>query len=397
MRMSRSQLLGSNKRLLIWVLLLLVGIGIGVYGAFRLATRQEGGSLPWGLLVPSYVFFALSATGSSLVNSFFTVFQVEGFKPIVKRGVLLSLILVVPAMIFIIMDLGRWQHAYNLYLLFQSSSRLAWMGLFYMLFVICLVVELVVIIREEHMPKWAPRVMGAVVLLVTLATHTNLGALFGSVTARPLWSSFTLPVHFLITAVMVGAALQILFMSVTYLIKRKNALSGLKAIFSWGHRPLMLWLIIINFALIAIEFIPKMLSPEESPYVKVLLTGEYGFLFWGMEILVGGIIPFAILLYHKTRQSTPWLLAASAMVVIGVYFSKYDLVIAGQSIGPLFTTNFIPYIPSMDDILLLIGGIAACLLVYTLGDLLLPLEEGEKPDWFIFTKKGLSLKQGATE
>jgi len=377
-----------------WFGLLLAGILVGILGAYKLATRDDGGSIPWGMLVPSYVFFALSATGSSLVNSFFAVFHIDGFKPIIKRGVLLSIVLVIPAMIFIIMDLAQWQHAYNLYLLFQWSSRLAWMGLFYMIFVISLVIELFVIIREEHLPKWAPRVTGIVVLLVTLATHVNLGALFGSVTAKPLWSSYTLPIHFLVTAVLVGAAFQIIFISVSYLVKKRSIPQRIKGLFVAGHSRLIISMILINFALIAVEFIPKLLSSKESAAVKVLLSGSYSGLFWGFEIVLGGIIPLFILLTRKTRQLIPWLIGSSLMVAVGVYFSKYDLVVAGQSLGPPFINAFIPYLPSSDDVFLFIGGVAMCLLFYTLGEMLLPLEMEQKPGWLIFAKRGGQLSEG---
>ena len=93
-----------NTRILIWMAFLVVIIIIGGIGAFTLVTRVHSPAIPWGLLVPSYVFFALAATGSSLVNSFFTVFNVPSFKPIIKKGVLLSIVLVLPALIFIIID-----------------------------------------------------------------------------------------------------------------------------------------------------------------------------------------------------------------------------------------------------------------------------------------------------
>ena len=73
MKTSKSLLTGGEFYLLLWVVALLGGIVLGVYGAYNLATRQEAASVPWGMLVPSYVFFALAATGSSLVNSIFTV------------------------------------------------------------------------------------------------------------------------------------------------------------------------------------------------------------------------------------------------------------------------------------------------------------------------------------
>jgi len=195
--------------------------------------------------------------------------------------------------------------------------------------------------------------------------------------------------------VLVGAALHILFTSVTYWLKRRGIPGEFKQLFSSSYRPLLVGLIIINFVLIAAKLIPGAFSSETSSYVKLLVAGPYSFLFWGLEIVIGGIIPLIILLNRKTRESTGWLLGASALVAIGVYFSKYDLVIGGQSIGPLFTKDVIPYIPGGDEILLFIGGVAVCLLCYTLGQLLLPLEPEEKPAWFLFGKKGASLKEGA--
>ena len=378
-----------------WIAVLLVGVVLGVYGAYHLIVRQEASSIPWGLLVPSYVFFALAATGSSLVNSILTVFNVQRFKPIIKKGILLSLVLIVPAGIFIILDLGKLVSAYNMYFLFQPGSRMAWMGVLYIMFIASLILELIVVLREEHMLKWAPRFMGIVVLVVTLAVHTNLGALFGAVAAKPLWSSHLLPIHFIISATLVGAVLHILFISVTHLVKRASVPSELKQLFTDCYRPLIIGLIIINLVLIAVKFIPEIFSPEGISYVKLMVAGPYSGLFWGLEIAVGCIIPLIVLLHRKTRGSVRWLLSVSPLVVIGVYFSKYNLLIGGQSIGPLFTEGFISYVPGVADILLFVGGIAACLLVYTLGERLLPVELEEKPAWFIFVRKRTPLKEGA--
>ena len=395
MRTSKSAVEGREFYLLLWVVALLGAIFLGVIGAYFLIVRKEAASVPWGMLVPSYVFFALAATGSSLVNSVFTVFNVKRFKPIIKRGILLSLMLIIPAGLFIMLDLGRLGQSYNLYLLFHPSSRMAWMGVLYLIFVVSLLVELIVVVREERMPKWAPRLMGVIVLAATLTVHTNLGALFGAVAAKPLWSNQLLPLHFIISAVLVGAAFHILFMSVISHLKRRSVADDLRELFFKGYRPLLIGLIIINFVLIAVKLIPGAFSSETSSYVKLLVAGPYSFLFWGLEIVIGGIIPLIILLNRKTAQATKWLLGASALVVIGVYFSKYDLLIGGQSIGPLFTENFIRYFPGGADILLFVGGIAACLLCYTLGELLLPLEPEETPAWFVFVKRGASLKEGA--
>lgn len=373
-----------------WLGVLILLIIMGGVGAFMLVTRVHEPSVPWGLLLPSYVFFALAATGSSLVNSFFTVFNVPTFRPIIKKGVLLSIVLVLPALIFIIIDLGKWLQAYNLYLLFNVSSRLGWMGWLYVSFLIFLVVELIVVIREEYLPKWVTQVMGILVLIVTLAVHTNLGALFGSLTVKPLWSSHFLPIHFIASAVLVGAMFHIIFITITYKLKGKDVPAGIKTLFCRDYRLLAIILIFANWGLLALKFVPGLSSAKTSAYVKLMLTGPYSASFWGLEIIIGGIIPLLILILPKTRRSLKLMFSAAVCIAIGVYFSKYDFLISGQSLDP-FTKEFIPYVPELGDFLLFVGGACVCLLCYTLAKLLLPLEPEEEPGWFIF-KKGLRLR-----
>lgn len=379
----RLSISSKNFILPIWIVLLLGAITLGVFGAYQIVTRTESTEITWGILVPSYVFFALAATGSSLVNSISTVFNVKQFKPYIKKGVWLSLVLVIPALIFIVLDLGRWNHAYNLYLLFNPTSRLGWMGILYVAFILLLLVELIVVIKEDHLPKWSTITIGSMVLFITLAVHTNLGALFGAINSKPLLFSYFLPLHFIVSAVLVGAAIQIAFLTLCSFIKQRKIPEELRLLFIKGYRPLIIGLILINWLLIIIKFVPGMLSSHTSPYIELLISGEYSWFFWGFEILLGGIIPILLLINRHTKDSIVAIYLSSIFVVLGVYFSKYDLLIAGQSIMP-FTNEFIPYTPPAIDILLLTGGISLCLLCCTAGYMLLPLGNEERPKWLIF-------------
>lgn len=367
----------------IWVLLLLALVALGVFGAYHLATREESAEIPWGILVPSYVFFALAATGSTLINSIFTVFNIKQFKPFIKKGVWLSLILIIPAVIFIVMDLGRWSHAYNLYFLFNPTSRIGWMGMLYVFYVISILVELVVVIKEDQMPKWAVVAVGRVVLIITLGVATNLGALFGAINSKPLLFNYFMPAHFIVSGVLAGAALQIMFFSICSYIKNKRVSEDLKNLFIRGYRPAIFGLILGNWLLLIIKFVPGILSTPVSPYVQLLITGPYSLRFWGFEILIGGILPLILLLNRKTNESVKWLFIMSILVIIGSFFSKYDLLIAAQSIAP-FTTEVIQYSPPLIDVLLLVGGISLCLLCCGIGQIWLPLDDEERPKWLIF-------------
>ena len=387
---------GTSIRFWLWMLALVTLVGLGIFGAIRFAGRSEAEAVPWGLLVPSYIFCALCAAGVSLINSFSTVFRIDRFKPVIKRGVWLSLILIIPALLFILLDLGKTTQFANMFFFFHVSSRLAWMGVFYTIFGVFLVLQLIYAIRDEYVPKWAPLILGIGVLLVTLTIETNSGALFGAVETKPLWANYLMPLQFVVSALLVGAALHILFANASYQFKKMDVPGEIRSLFAKDYRPLLIGLIVVNLVVMASKYIPELMSSEASAYAKLLVAGPYSFNFWGLEVVLGCLVPLAILLLKRTRLSAGWLVTAAAFIVIGVFFSKYDLIIAGQSIGPTFTEAYTSYFPSIYEILTVVGGIALALLVYTLGDRWLPLDMKHKPGWFIFAKKDQSLKQGAT-
>jgi len=205
-----------NFYILVWIAFLLGLIACGVFGFYRiqLSGLEEARAIAWGLLIPGYVFFVPSA-GATLVNSIYTVFRVPQFKPIMKRAVCLSLLLCIPALLFIIFgSLAKWDQFYNIYLFTHWTSRIGWNGILVVGLVLALIIELIVVLREETMPRWAPLVAGITALAAVVTVHTNLGAIFGAVTAKPLWSSHLLPIQFVVSAMLAGTVLTVLFISI---------------------------------------------------------------------------------------------------------------------------------------------------------------------------------------
>lgn len=373
-----------------WIIFLLILVALGVYGFYRiqLSGLEEAKAIAWGLLIPSYVFFVPSA-GVSLVNSIYTVFRVPQFKPIMKRAICLSLLLCVPAWIFIIFgSLGRWWQFYHIYSLYHVTSRIALNGILVVVLGLALFIELIIVLRQENMPRWAPMVTGIIALASVITVHTNLGAIFGALNARPLWDSYLLPLQFVVSAMLAGTTLTILFISLTYLLRRGKIPSEVKELFSRDYRFIAIVLIIINWVLIAAKWLGLLFIPEDFQHLKLLIAGPFSPTFWGLEVILGTIVPLVILFRRRTRQSSTWLLVAAALIVVGLFSGKYDLIIAGQSIGGLSPGVFIPYLPSISEVFFLIGGVAFLLLLYTLTELWLPLDLEEAPAPFIPAEGG---------
>ncbi len=113
-------------------------------------------------------------------------------------------------------------------------------------------------------------------------------------------------------------------------------------------------------------------TPAKSEALYILTRGRLAFNFWGLEIVLGMVLPAVLLLTAYFRRVERVRLLALALVALGVVAYRWDtnlvgeLVVFGQVAGsdvPLFTT----YTPSLIEILTATGVIAYGLLAVTFG------------------------------
>ncbi|MGD8309722.1 MAG: polysulfide reductase NrfD, partial [Chromatiales bacterium] len=101
--------------------------------------------------------------------------------------------------------------------------------------------------------------------------------------------------------------------------------------------------------------------------------GVYTLLFWAGEVMIGGLIPLAILFHPVLGKSLGWIAGACAAVILGGFAKVYVIVIGGQAFPmTLFADKEIlesgfydgvvaTYAPSLPEVLLGIGGVAVAL------------------------------------
>ncbi len=113
-----------------------------------------------------------------------------------------------------------------------------------------------------------------------------------------------------------------------------------------------------------------------------LISGPLAFNFWFFEVLIGLLIPFFILANKRTRTVFGVMLAG-LLSTLGIFFMRYDLVIAGQLVpmranGGGSGHHLLRYVPSATEISLVIGALAVCLFLYTLAEKVFDLEGGHR-------------------
>lgn len=335
-----------------------------VYGV----TRQ----VPWGILIAGYVFCVVTSTGLCLVSSIGHVFGHESFMPIAKRAVFLSIIFMVGGFFILLFDLENPLRM----ALFMSSpnlrSNMWWMGILYSLYLLALCVEYSCLLAQNHRMS---RLFGFLAVLFGIAAHSNLGAIFGMLHGRDYWYGPYFPIYFVFSAVMSGGCALILFTCTAWKIDRgvmnESMERAIKAVCT-----LTITMISVVMFFTVWKIISGVVSPAKYVAIDAFLTGPYAYNFWLGEILCGMVLPFALLIRSKGTNLNLMLLATGVMLV-SVFFMRYDLVLAGQ-IVPVFhylgveeDSTLLTYWPSVHELAVVTGGLCVTAVAFMAGERIL--------------------------
>jgi Ni/Fe-hydrogenase subunit HybB-like protein len=168
--------------------------------------------------------------------------------------------------------------------------------------------------------------------------HGYVGFIFGSIKANPWWSTVLMPVIFLFSAMVSGIALVFLiYMVVSWLRKHPLDMNTLDTIGKY-----LFYVLILDFTLEALDQIHRIYEAEESfEILSLLVSGKLIITLGVIQVLMGTLIPLATLgvlqLYKpKARIRKALYLVVSILVLIGIFFMRWNVVIGGQ----LFSKSF---------------------------------------------------------
>jgi len=330
---------------------------------------------PWGLLIAVYIFFVVSSTGFCIVGSLGDVFGFKDYTMISKRAIFGSIVTILAGFAVIAFEIGHpvRMMIYNV-LSPGLTSAIWWMGTLYGIYLTFMIVEFYFLLNND-MKK--AKIFGLVGLLVGLAAHSNLGGVFGFLNARPISNGVFYPTYFILTAFITGIYLSFIIMGFRY-----------KMNFNEKTRKLLIGLAKIQTLLIAILMFFetwKMLTgiyggmPNRADVAEhILHTG--GFVYG--EVLCGMLIPFVVMLFTKWRSVRTYVWT-SVIGMVGIFFMRYDLVHDTQ-LKPLqmlqtkmyqVSPEWVHYFPSATEIMISLGGLGLCILLYYVGTRAFNLDE----------------------
>jgi len=352
-------------------------VGVGIYlvhghHAYGV-TRQH----PWGLLIAVYIFFVVSSTGLCIVGSLGDVFGFKDYMLISKRAIFGSIVTILAGFAVIAFEIGHPVRMliYNI-VSPGLTSAIWWMGTLYGAYLMFMIIEFIFLLKHDM--KMA-KIFGLSGLLVGLAAHSNLGSVFGFLNARPISNGVFYPTYFILTAFITGVFIAFIIMGLRYKLdfpeKVKTMLQGLAKI-----QGLLISILIFFVAWKLLTDIYGGM-PNRAEVAEHILGS---WTFW-TEVLLAMAIPLVLILKNMGKNPVV-LFWASLSGMVGIFFMRYNLVHDTQ-LKPLqmmktseyqLTPEWVHYFPSSTEIMISLGGLGICMLLYYVGTKAFNLDEDEQ-------------------
>lgn len=362
-----------------------LAIVVGAWGFYdRLVNGHQnaayGSYVVWGLWVAMYLFFAGIAAGAFMLATLDLLFHIEIFKGTGKTALWIGLISLGGALLSIWLDLGHMFRIWKVYLQGNLNSVMAQMVWGYTLFGLLLLASLYLAIRDPQ--SKVLRALMIVGLPLSLFISGAVGALLGVEASRLFWHVGLLPVQFPVFSLASGAAALL-------------AAIGLFGSDKDPHREQQLWVLSIVTVVLAIvklyflwaDFSQSIYGnvPQNVQAVNAVMFGQYAWAFWGLQILLGTLVPIVVLVQPQLAKHNSWAGWMGVLVLIGFAVARANIVFPALTVPELeaLTRAFtgprlqFEYFPSVMEWAVTMGIVGLVVLAFLIGTDRLPLRAKE--------------------
>jgi Ni/Fe-hydrogenase subunit HybB-like protein len=329
--------------------------------------------LHWGILIVLYPYITGLVAGAFILASLERVFKVTVLRPTYQLALVTALSFLIVAILPLVTHLGKPFRAYEIMTTPQSHSAMAIFGFVYLWYLmVVLLLEIWFDYRRDIVlwsqqtkgfkrrlykiltlgvtdlsPKtiaWDDK-LGYIITVVGIPSafllHGYVGFIFGSIKANPWWSTVLMPVIFLFSAMVSGIALvMFLYMAISWIRKVKIDIACLDEVGKF-----LFYVLVFDFTLESLDQVHRIYEAEESfEILHLLVTGKLTYTLFIFQGLLGTIVPLSILGFfrmYKPKESirNPMYLLTSLLVLMGIFFMRWNVVIGGQ----LFSKSFLGF------------------------------------------------------
>jgi Ni/Fe-hydrogenase subunit HybB-like protein len=365
----------------------------------------------WSLMIVLYPYITGLVAGAFVVSSLYHVFDMEALKPVSRFALMASLAFLLVATWPLLLHLGHPFRGINVMITPNATSAMAGFGYFYSGYLMILLFEVWLVFRKDiityarrsrglkqtiykilalgvydtsekalAIDRKMVKFLAAIGIPGAFLLHGYVGFLFGALKSNPWWSTPLMPIIFIFSAVVSGIAALIVMYQVAMKLKGlvidRNCIDTMCG---W------LWMfLMITASLELLELVTLSYEKaEEWEIIGQLLGGPLSFSFLGLQMIVGVLIPFILLMIivlmkenMGDRVANTLSFTAATLLLIQVFAMRWNVVIGGQMISKSLAGLREAYHPELfgkEGIMAAIGIMIVPFIIIFVAEWLLPM------------------------
>ena len=334
----------------------------------------------WGMPHVFAVFLIVAASGALNVASIASVFRREEYEPLARLSGLLSIALLAGGLVILLLDLGRPDRLIVAMTYYNFKSIFAWNIILYTGFFA--IVGVYLWFMMDHNMYRFKKQAGFAAFVWRLVLTTGTGSIFGFLVARSAYDAALMAPMFIIMSFSFGMAIFILVLLASYNWTGRELGDNIVA----RLRNLQGVFIAAVLYFVVVYHLTNLYITEHHDVEKFILLegGQFTKVFWIGQIILGGLVPLALVYAPGVRNSRKMLAIICTLVIIGGLATMYTIIIGGQAYpleifpGYDVSSSFFDgvindYTPSVYEIALGVGGVAISLFIVAFVLKVLPL------------------------
>jgi Ni/Fe-hydrogenase subunit HybB-like protein len=324
----------------------------------------------WGMPHVFAVFLIVAASGALNVASIASVFRKEEYEPLARLSGLLAIALLAGGLVVLLLDLGRPDRLIVAMTYYNFKSIFAWNIILYTGFFA--IVGIYIWFMMDHNMYKFKKTAGLAAFVWRLILTTGTGSIFGFLVARSAYDAALMAPMFIIMSFSFGLAVFLLVLMASYHWTGRELGDEILS----RLRNLLGVFVAAVLYFVAVYHLTNLYITEHHGVEKFILMegGQFTKVFWIGQIILGGLVPLALIYAPGVRNCRKTLTVICALIIIGGLSTMYTVIIGGQAYpleifpGYEVSSSFFDgvindYTPSIYEIALGVGGVAVSLVI----------------------------------
>ncbi len=322
----------------------------------------------WGLPHVFAIFLIVAASGALNVASIASVFRKKIYEPMARLSALLAIALLMGGLVVLLLDLGRPDRLIIAMTYYNFKSIFAWNIILYTGF-FGFVGAYLWTMMDHNVYRFKPYA-GFSAFIWRLILTTGTGSIFGFLVARSAYDAAIMAPMFIVMSFSFGLAIFILVLMASY----KWTGLELGDVVLRRLRNLLGVFVASVLYFTTVYHLTNLYETQHHGVESFILLngGIYTTIFWVGEVIIGGLLPLALIYAPGIRDNRSSLGLICAMIIFGGFAKIYTILIGGQAYpleifpGYEVSSSFYDgvvnsYTPSLPEALLGLSGIAISL------------------------------------